>query len=99
VQKLLDFADVSETEESHLNPVSDLTAPRHVTMALAVENEVGPAFEVVRAAIFDKNGWRKDSVKVGDIVTVDGSRGRQGEFRVGAHRVRLSDGRLLLARL
>ena len=40
-QKLLDFITIMQTEEPHLNPVSDFAPAGHVPMALAIENEVG----------------------------------------------------------
>jgi hypothetical protein len=44
-----------------------------------------------------RNGWRKDSLKVGDIVTVEGFRGRDGANRANANRVTLPDGRRVFA--
>jgi uncharacterized protein DUF6152 len=44
-----------------------------------------------------RNGWRKDSLKVGDIVTVEGFRGRDGSNRANANRVTLPDGRTVFA--
>ena len=43
-----------------------------------------------------RNGWRKDSLKVGDTVTVEGFRGRDGSMRANAARVTL-DGRRVFA--
>ena len=44
-----------------------------------------------------RNGWRKDSLKVGDTVTVEGFRGRDGSQRANANRVTLPDGRRVFA--
>jgi hypothetical protein len=44
-----------------------------------------------------RNGWRKDSLKVGDTVTVEGFRGRDGSLRANANRVSLPDGRRVFA--
>jgi hypothetical protein len=44
-----------------------------------------------------RNGWRKDSLKVGDTVTVEGFRGRDGSQRANANRVSLPDGRRVFA--
>lgn len=44
-----------------------------------------------------RNGWRKDSLKVGDIVTVEGSRAKDGTLRANANRVTLPDGRTVFA--
>jgi hypothetical protein len=44
-----------------------------------------------------RNGWRKDSLKVGDTVTVEGFQGRDGSQRANANRVSLPDGRRVFA--
>ena len=44
-----------------------------------------------------RNGWRKDSLKVGDIVTVEGFQGRDGSQRANANRVTLPVGRRVFA--
>ena len=44
-----------------------------------------------------RNGWRKDALKVGDIITVEGFRGRDGSNRANANRVTLPDGRRVFA--
>jgi hypothetical protein len=44
-----------------------------------------------------RNGWRKDSLKVGDIVTVEGFKSKDGLPRANANRVTLPDGRRVFA--
>jgi hypothetical protein len=44
-----------------------------------------------------RNGWRKDSLKVGDTVTVEGSKAKDGSLRANANRVTLPDGRRVFA--
>lgn len=44
-----------------------------------------------------REGWRKDSVKLGDILTVEGSRAKDGSLRANANRVTLADGRRVFA--
>ena len=44
-----------------------------------------------------RNGWRKDSLKVGDTVTVEGSKAKDGSLRANADRVTLPDGRRVFA--
>jgi hypothetical protein len=44
-----------------------------------------------------RNGWRKDSLKIGDIVTVEGSKAKDGSPRANARRVTLPDGRRVFA--
>jgi hypothetical protein len=40
-----------------------------------------------------RNGWRKDSLKPGDMVTVDGFRAKDGTTTASARLVQLPDGR------
>lgn len=40
-----------------------------------------------------RQGWRKDSLKVGDVVTVSGFRAKDGSNHVNGRRVTLPDGR------
>jgi len=44
-----------------------------------------------------RNGWRKDSLKVGDTVTVEGFKSKDGLPRANANRVTLPDGRRVFA--
>ena len=44
-----------------------------------------------------REGWRKDSVKYGDTVTVQGSRAKDGSLRANAMKVTLPDGRTVFA--
>jgi len=44
-----------------------------------------------------RQGWRKDSLKVGDTVTVDGFRAKDGSNTVNARNVMLPDGRKVFA--
>jgi hypothetical protein len=44
-----------------------------------------------------RNGWRKDSLKVGDTVTVEGFKSKDGLPRANANRVTLPDVRLVFA--
>jgi hypothetical protein len=44
-----------------------------------------------------REGWRKDSVKFGDTVTVQGSRAKDGSLRANASKVTLPDGRTVFA--
>ena len=44
-----------------------------------------------------RNGWRKDSLKAGDTVTVDGWRAKDGSHTVNAGSVILSDGKKVFA--
>jgi hypothetical protein len=44
-----------------------------------------------------RNGWRKDSIKVGEQILVVGTRAKDGTNRVNARTVKTPDGRTLLA--
>ena len=44
-----------------------------------------------------RRGWRKDSLKVGDIVTIEGSLAKNGQPLVNARTVTLADGKKLFA--
>jgi hypothetical protein len=44
-----------------------------------------------------RNGWRKDSLKAGDTVTVEGFKSKDGLPRANANRVTLPDGRRVFA--
>jgi hypothetical protein len=54
-------------------------------------------FELGAIPVLLKQGWRKDSLKVGDQVTVEGSRAKDGSKTANARSVVLSDGRRVLA--
>ena len=73
----------------------------HIWVFLDVKDETGKVSNWgveggAPNALF-RNGWRKDSLKVGDIVTVEGFRGRDGSQRANANRVLLPDGRRVFA--
>jgi hypothetical protein len=44
-----------------------------------------------------RQGWRKDSLKTGDIVTVDGALAKDGSKLVNARQVVMADGRRVFA--
>jgi len=50
-------------------------------------------FELGAIPVLLKQGWRKDSLKAGDHVTVEGSRARDGSTTANARTVKLADGR------
>src|SRR2546421_9796373 len=50
-------------------------------------------FELGAIPVLVKQGWRRDSLKPGDEVTVDGSRAKDGSTTGNARVVRLADGR------
>jgi Family of unknown function (DUF6152) len=54
-------------------------------------------FELGAIPVLLKQGWRKDSLKEGDQVTVEGSRAKDGSLSANARRVSLPDGRKVFA--
>lgn len=54
-------------------------------------------FELGAIPVLLKEGWRRDSLKPGDSVTVEGSRAKDGSFSANARRVELPDGRRVFA--
>lgn len=73
----------------------------HIWVFLDVKDEAGKVSNWgveggAPNALF-RNGWRKDSLKIGDTVTVEGSKARDGSLRANANRVTLPDGRRVFA--
>lgn len=54
-------------------------------------------FELGAIPVLLKQGWRKDSLKEGDQVTVEGSRAKDGSTTANARTVQLADGRKVFA--
>ncbi len=54
-------------------------------------------FELGAIPVLLKQGWRKDSLKAGDQVTVEGSRAKDGSNSANARSVKLPDGRRVFA--
>ena len=54
-------------------------------------------FELGAIPVLLKQGWRKDSLKVGDQVTVEGSAARDGSKSANARTVLLASGRRVFA--
>jgi hypothetical protein len=54
-------------------------------------------FELGAIPVLLKQGWRKDSLKEGDQVTVEGSRAKDGSTTANARTVVLADGRKVFA--
>jgi DNA/RNA endonuclease YhcR with UshA esterase domain len=50
-------------------------------------------FELGALPVLLKQGWRKDSLKPGDQITVEGSRAKDGSSTGNARTVKLADGR------
>ncbi len=73
----------------------------HARFYVNVKDESGKVtnwnFELGAIPVLLKQGWRKDSLKVGDQVTVDGARAKDGSNSANAQRVMLPDGRRVFA--
>jgi hypothetical protein len=54
-------------------------------------------FELGAIPVLLKQGWRKDSLRVGDQVTVEGSAAKDGSKSANARAVLLADGRRVFA--
>ncbi len=54
-------------------------------------------FELGAIPVLLKQGWRKDSLKAGDQVTVEGSMAKDGSKTANARSVKLPDGRRVFA--
>ena len=54
-------------------------------------------FELGAIPVLLKQGWRKDSLKAGDQVSVEGSRAKDGSNTANARSVKLPDGRRVFA--
>jgi len=48
------------------------------------------AWEMGAPAVIQRSGWRRNSMKIGDLVTVDGWRARNGDFHGNARTVILA---------
>jgi hypothetical protein len=44
-----------------------------------------------------RQGWRKDSLKAGDLISVEGSRAKDGSFTMNARSIILASGKKVLA--
>src|SRR6478609_3305286 len=44
-----------------------------------------------------RQGWKRDSLKVGDLITVEGSRAKDGSFTMNARSIVLASGKRVLA--
>ena len=76
----------------------DWTNP-HVWFYINVKNEAGRmerwAWEMGAPHQLQQRGWLRETMKVGDIVTVEGSLARDGSKRANARLVTTADGRTL----
>jgi Family of unknown function (DUF6152) len=76
----------------------DWTNP-HVWFYITVKDENGRAVrwacEMGAPHQLQQRGWMRDTMKIGDVVTVEGSLARDGSKRANARTVTTADGRML----
>jgi hypothetical protein len=60
-------------------------------------NKVNWNFELASPNVLMRRGWRHDSLKVGDTITVNGFRAKRAENVANANSVVLADGRKVFA--
>lgn len=69
----------------------------HARFYVDVKDENGSVtnwnFELGAIPVLLKQGWKKDSLKAGDMVTVEGSLAKDGSKMANARKVTLPDGR------
>jgi hypothetical protein len=73
----------------------------HARFYVAVKDDAGAVtnwnFELGAIPVLLKQGWRRDSLKEGDQVTVEGNLAKDGSKSANARRVTLPDGRRVFA--
>jgi Family of unknown function (DUF6152) len=73
----------------------------HARFYVDVKDEKGTVtnwnFELGSPNVLKRQGWQRDSLKVGDSVTVEGYLAKDGSMLANARRVTLSDGRKVFA--
>jgi Family of unknown function (DUF6152) len=73
----------------------------HTFFYVDVEGENGKiqnwAMELASPNALTRRGWNRDSLKIGDVVTVEGSRARDGTLKGSASAVVLSSGERLFS--
>ena len=73
----------------------------HARFFIEVKDASGKAVswevELGAAAILVRRGWARDSIKIGDSVTVNGSLAKDGSHMLNATTVTLSDGKRVFA--
>ena len=79
------------TEYKFINP--------HVEISIAVKNEKGKVETWIAEAnspnVLSRRGWSRDTMKLGDEITLIGNRGKNGTFTLRLQKVVLSDGQEL----
>jgi hypothetical protein len=73
----------------------------HAYFYVDVEGTAGKAknwgMELGSPNALARRGWKRDSLKIGDVVNVEGSRARDGSLKGNANSVKLADGKQLFS--
>lgn len=74
----------------------------HVWFFVDVKDEKGHVVqhwdcEAANPNMLARRGWKRESLKVGDVVSVQGSRAKDGSFTMNATSITLEDGRKIFA--
>jgi hypothetical protein len=73
----------------------------HARFYVDVKDEKGVVtnwnLELASPNVLVRNGWTRNSLKVGDEVTIEGSRAKDGSNMANARVVKLADGRRVFA--
>jgi len=73
----------------------------HARFYIDVKDEKGVVtnwnFELASPNVLVRNGWKRNSLNIGDEVTVDGSAAKDGSKMANARVVKLADGRQVFA--
>lgn len=93
--------DASKPVELHGTVTKMEWTNPHARIYLAVKDASGAVtewnLELASPNVLARNGWTRHSLKEGDVVTVSGSRAKDGNTMANARTVILADGRKVFA--
>jgi Family of unknown function (DUF6152) len=93
--------DASKPVELHGTVTKMEWTNPHARIYLAVKDANGTVtewnLELASPNVLSRNGWTRHSLKEGDVVTVSGSRAKDGNTMANARTVILADGRKVFA--
>ena len=73
----------------------------HARFYIEVKDEKGRVtnwnLELASPNVLNRNGWKRNSLNIGDVVTVEASAARDGSMMANARVVQLADGRRVFA--
>lgn len=93
--------DASKPVELHGTVTKMEWTNPHARIYLAVKDASGTVtewnLELASPNVLSRNGWTRHSLKEGDVVTISGSRAKDGNTMANARTVILADGRKVFA--